>query len=55
MQYQSWKSKIVQAAGLIVVISVGARIAYEAARPLIAPAVVLLFLAGLFSLLARRR
>jgi hypothetical protein len=50
-----WKSKVVQAALILLVIAVGARIAYEAAKPLILPAVVILVLAGLASLVLRRR
>ncbi|WP_165938645.1 hypothetical protein [Parafrankia sp. BMG5.11] len=55
MNGEGWKAKVVQAAVIMIVIGVGARIAYEAAKPLILPAVVILVLVGLSALVLRRR
>ncbi|MEX5635788.1 hypothetical protein [Parafrankia sp. FMc2] len=52
---QDLKAKFMQATVAMVGFCVGVRIAYEAARPLILPLVVILVLAGLASLVLRRR
>lgn len=52
---QSWRNKLVEAVVLLVAVSLGTRLAYETARPLLMPALVVLLLLGLSSLVLRRR
>lgn len=55
MQPGSWKAKFVQGFVIYVAFCIGARIAYEAAKPVILPILAAVVLVAVFALLLRFR